>query len=396
MIACELGWLSRHDNQARQPPVKTARIAHPLHLQTLHDPRELLAAAGAWNALAVAGGSPFLTAEWLSAWWNAFGSGQFTCLLLRDDRGGLRAGVCCRRLRGRLSATANAHTGDWDAVAADDDARRILWRTVAGVGAGSLHLAAIRSPDSLDAACLAARQAGYSVVTATDARSPYLELPTLWGELLASVSHNLRSQLGRRRRALEQAGQLRFRTTTGEERLDLDLEAFLQLEASGWKTRAGTAILSDPRTERLYREFARGAARAGWLRLHLLELDGVPIAGDFGCAFAGGTFLLKTAFDEQYGRMSPGLVLRGEVLRTAIEEGSGFYDFLGGPDGYKLRWATDVRPRLAMRAYRGPRRPLVVYHAGVRPLLKASVSRLRALRAEIGRRRGQDGRRQAS
>jgi CelD/BcsL family acetyltransferase involved in cellulose biosynthesis len=202
------------------------------------------------------------------------------------------------------------------------------------------------------------------------------------------VSRNLRSQLGRRRRALEREGRLRFRTSTGGgEELERDLAAFLRVEGSGWKSGSGTAIRSDSRTERLYTDFARAAAAAGWLRLQLLELDGVPVAADLNCRFAGGTFLLKTGFDERYRQFSPGLVLRGEVLRAAIQEGAGFYDFLGGPDAYKLRWTAELRPRVAVRAYQGAWRPLATYQARLRPLLKAGVLRARALRGELARRR---------
>ncbi len=349
--------------------------------------------SGDWNPLAELAGSPFLTAEWLTAWWGAFGSGRLTWLLLRDRHGSLRAGACCRQLTGgRLAAAANEHTGDWDAVATDEQAREALWRAAAGLGAGAVDLAAIRSRPSRQQAAEALAGAGYRTVEVTGVRSPYLELPGSWEELLASVSRNLRSQLGRRRRALEREGRLRFRTTAADpEELERDLVAFLRVEGSGWKSGSGTAILSDLRTERLYTDFARAAAAAGWLRLHLLELDGVPVAADLNCRFAGGTFLLKTGFDERYGQFSPGLVLRGEVLRAAILEGSTFYDFLGGPDGYKLRWTAALRPRAAVRAYRGAWRPMATYQARLRPLLKAGVGRARKLRGDLARRRERRG-----
>jgi hypothetical protein len=49
-------------------------------------------------------------------------------------------------------------------------------------------------------------------------------------------------------------------------------------EAFGWKGRGGTAILSDPRAEQFFREFAEAAAGRGWLRTNSLELDGKLIA----------------------------------------------------------------------------------------------------------------------
>ena len=170
---------------------------------------------------------------------------------------------------------------------------------------------------------------------------------------MASRSPNFRSQWGRKRRALERTGAARFRVITGGSSLERDLDAFFSVEGSGWKARNATAILSDPSAERLYRTFAREAAGRGFLRLYLLEVDGEVVAGDLGCSFGGVGFLLKTGFAESHSRLSPGLVLRGEALRASIEEGLVGYDFLGGPDAYKLRWTDQLRPRERLTAYGG-------------------------------------------
>ncbi len=342
----------------------------------LRDPRSLLAISGQWNALAVRGESPYLSAEWLASWWSAVGPGTF-CLLLRREDGSLLAGACCQRKGRQLRAAADVHTGDWDVVAADDEARKSMWRQIVHHDVGRLHLAALRDdPSSVGIAREVLEHEGFGVLVLEDELSPYLELPRSWNELLASASRNLRSQLSRRRRALEREGSLVFRTTSGGEHLERDLQAFFRLEASGWKGRSRTAILSDEKTEHLYGNFAREAARGGWLRLHLLELNGFPIAGDLACHFAGGGFLIKTGFDERYASLSPGLVLRAEALRASIEEGARFYDFLGGPDEYKLRWASHLRPRLVMEAYRGAWKAFLLYRTRLRPALKAVRDRI--------------------
>jgi hypothetical protein len=65
---------------------------------------------------------------------------------------------------------------------------------------------------------------------------------------------------------LEKRGELVFRTTTSTDGLERDYDRFLRLEASGWKGLAGTAIDQDPRADRLFRNFAAGAVREGWLQ----------------------------------------------------------------------------------------------------------------------------------
>jgi CelD/BcsL family acetyltransferase involved in cellulose biosynthesis len=307
--------------------------------------------------------------EWLSAWWDAFGDGEPAVFTI--ETGELRAAALLARNGTRLTAPANDHSGDWDALAADDDAREAVWRRVAGIEAPALVLPAMHEAVADRVARQVLRPAGYRVVAEHGPDSPYLELPGTYDELLAAKSRNFRSQLGRRRRGLEREGELVFRTTTGGDDLERDLDAVFRVEAAGWKSDEGTAILSDARAERLYREFAKVASERGWLRLHLLELDGQAIAADYSCVFAGGEFLLKTGFDEEWARLSPGLVLRGEVLRQAIEAGLGYYDFLGGPDHYKMRWTEELRPRVTLRAFRGARGVApFLYRSRIRPALK--------------------------
>jgi CelD/BcsL family acetyltransferase involved in cellulose biosynthesis len=337
---------------------------------------ELGQLAPSWNRLAHHVGSIFCTHEWLTCWWRAYGHGEPRWLVLDDGHGLLRAGALMfSPARSQLSSASNIHSGSWDAVAADEDSLAELWAGVAQEGLGRMRIAGMleEGPGARIAAAQLER-AGYSTTTVPGQRSPWLDLPGSWEELLASVSGGLRSQVQRRRRKLERQGDLSFRTVTGGVELEQALESFLTVEASGWKTRSRTAVISQPATERLYREFAPIAAEQGWLRLYLLELDGRLIAADYGCAYAGQGMLLKTGFDEDYARFSPGLVLRAEVLRASIEEGLDGYDFLGQPETYKTRWASRLRPRVTILAYRGAWRPAYFYRTKVRGLLKSARS----------------------
>ena len=292
---------------------------------------------------------------------------------LHGADGSLRAAATLQEAPlGGLAATANDHSGDWDAVAEDDAAREELWDAIGGLDVRYVTLRHLRADErSLRTAQRALSRDGFRLHAAPGNRSPYIELPDAFDELMAGYSRNFRSQLGRRRRQLEREGALSFRVTTGGPSLEADLDALFRVEASGWKAREGSAILRDSRSEQLYREFAQAMAEQGRLRLYLLELDGTPIAGDLGCAMGDTGFLVKTGFDEAWGKLSPGLVLRGEVLRASIEEGVRGYDFLGPDDPYKLRWTDTVRPRVTLRGFRGAAAlPGMAWHSAVRPALK--------------------------
>jgi CelD/BcsL family acetyltransferase involved in cellulose biosynthesis len=335
-----------------------------------------------WDALAEADApSPYTTHAWLSAYLAAFGDGdRVVCPAIHAADGALLAAACLLTdgLGGLVAAT-NDHSGDWGTVAADDAARRELWSALAGRHSRWLVLShLVTSGPCLPVARAALSAEGYRIVPALGNRSPYLVLPATFDELLMTGSRNLRSQVARRGRQLEREGRLELRTETGGDRLDRDLAAFFEVEASGWKARRGTAIRDSGATEDVYRRFAHNAAARGWLRLHLLELDGRLVAGDLGCAIGGIGFLVKTGFDEDLARLSPGLVLRARVLAASIDEGLRGYDFLGPDDAYKLRWTSTVRPRVTLRAFRGPAAvPATVWWRGMRPALKRASARVR-------------------
>lgn len=339
-------------------------------VETLDSPEELAAVAESWDVLAEANPTPFATCDWLVAWWQ-YATRATQCVLLREPGGTICAGALVqhRPLRG-VRGAADVHSGDWGVVAAGEHERDAVWRQLTELAhpVGRLLLPALDEP-AVTAVRSALEPSGFHFVELGRLDSPAVGLPASYDDLLAGASRNLRSQLGRARRAMERLGTLTVRTAGPQRPLADDIERFLRLEASGWKGQEGTAILGSPRTARLYRDFAAAAFANGRLRLLLLELDGALVAADLSYRIGPRTALVKTTYDERYASLRPGLVLRGEALRAAVEEGSTEYDFLGGPDAYKLRWAGELRPRRQLLAVRGPWRVEAAYREELRPRL---------------------------
>jgi hypothetical protein len=315
---------------------------------------KLTAHREAWDSFAALLPSPFLTHAWLISSTQAVAGGLPLCATLCDSDGKLLAGSLLRRIPGGLASAGDG--ADWDVVAVNEHARLALWEELARLAPKRLHLAQMRvgSPET-EIACSALRSAGYGVLPSVREEScPYVVLPRNFDELLASRSRNARQQVRSRRRDLHRAGKVRFRTTSDGTEVERDFDAFVRLEASGWKGREGTAITSHPGASSFYHAFVRRAAECGWLRLHLLELNGILIAGSLVVAFGGEGFFIKTAFDESYAQLAPGAVLMAEMLRAACEEGLRGMDLLGRADQYKMRWTESTRPRQHLRVYRGP------------------------------------------
>lgn len=130
----------------------------------------------------------------------------------------------------------------------------------------------------------------------------------------ASMSGKKRKELRRQQNRLAEHGALSFERERDDFGLGEWTEAFLQLEAAGWKGKAGSALGLADETTKLFRAALAGAAERGRLERLTLTLDGKPIAmlATFLCA--PGAFSFKTAFDEAYAKFSPGVLLQCENL----------------------------------------------------------------------------------
>ena len=124
-----------------------------------------------------------------------------------------------------------------------------------------------------------------------------------------ALGRKKRRELARQRRRLEEHGTLELTVLTEPEAVADGLEAFLRLEAAGWKGRAGTATLQRADRAAFLRRAVAGMAAAGEARLYRLDLNGRPLAT--GIAFTAGprAWFWKITYDEAFARSSPGVHL---------------------------------------------------------------------------------------
>jgi hypothetical protein len=133
--------------------------------------------------------------------------------------------------------------------------------------------------------------------------------------LCAALSAKHRKMIRRQERQLSEIGRLEYDALTQDGDVAVWIEEFLRLEASGWKGRESSAIASNEPDQSYFRSIAREAFRRGRLSMQALRLDGRPIA--YKCDFPAGRglFTFRIAFDENYARNSPGMLLEIENVR---------------------------------------------------------------------------------
>ncbi|MBF9150668.1 GNAT family N-acetyltransferase [Novosphingobium sp. 1Y9A] len=141
-----------------------------------------------------------------------------------------------------------------------------------------------------------------------------------------------RKELRRQHSRLAEQGQLevvRYRDATA---LDAWIEAFLALEKRGWKGTSNSAMACAPETEALFRNALEGAAALGRLERLSLTIDRRPIAMLANFLTPPGSFSYKTAFDEDFARYSPGVLLQRENLALLSRPEITWCDSCAAPD----------------------------------------------------------------
>lgn len=130
-------------------------------------------------------------------------------------------------------------------------------------------------------------------------------------------SHHFR-ELRRLKRRLEAQAPLVHRIAEEPDDVRLGVEAFLSLEAAGWKGRSGTAMAIDRFRAAFAREAINGLAEQGLARVHTLTLGDKVIAALVVFVERGVAYTWKTAYDESYGSFSPGTLLMIEVTKAHL------------------------------------------------------------------------------
>ncbi len=284
------------------------------------------------------------------------------------------------RRRRSLRSPTNWHTPLFGLLAEDQPAASALSQFLFEQRPSSAHLAFLDSsgPD-IGTLRSAAAAAGYRTLERVFLRSPYVRIEGPWEVYQSTLSRNLRGDVARRKRRLEETGSVAIDVTDGADSLESRLDEGLAIEGSGWKQDGGTAVVSEPGTLRFYRSVATWAAERGYLRLAFLRLDGQAIAFLFDFETGGAHYYIKGGYDPAFSRFSPAKLLLHGMVERAFALGLERFEFLGSDDPYKLQLANATRVLEVFDAFSQSPAGLVAYAetAYARPLARRVLRRER-------------------
>jgi CelD/BcsL family acetyltransferase involved in cellulose biosynthesis len=224
-----------------------------------------------------------------------------------------------------------------------------------------------------------AKSAGCEVVVRQIGQSPFFWLDDFEREL----DGRFRRDVARRIRKLGRVSLERL-TDYDSEALD---EAF-EIEASGWKRDAGTAIVCNPRLRRFYHAVARHFAGQRQLALSFLRVDDRRVAVHIAAEDGETYYMMKAGYSPEMAGFAVGHVLVHVVAVDARERGLRRFDFLGRESEWKRRWTHMGLPQAEVRIYRNSVAGRIGYAVTerLRPIAGRMVRAVRAPTKDLGSR----------
>ncbi len=293
---------------------------------------------------------PFYDPAWHLLWWKHLGSGVLhICEVRRPDGGLLAVAPFVLNEEGLLRLTGGEDLSDYLDIAAEEGGHRAAWEALLA------HLEGPGAPDWRELLLRGLPVGSPTLEVLAGARAeredvcPVIHLPGSWEDYLGMLNTREERDLRRKIRKARREPGLEIRRTRSPDRLEEDLETFIQLHALSHPEKAN--FWNEARGA-FFREMAHEAFRLGWLDLSILRVDGHPAAANFAFDHGGRVYLYNSGYDPNERALSAGIVLLAHNIEEAIQAGRAAFDLLRGDEPYKYRFGAEDEPIWRLRLAR--------------------------------------------
>lgn len=148
----------------------------------------------------------------------------------------------------------------------------------------------------------------------------WLHKPFTFDDFLNGLSSKVRRNYRRALRRLGDLGDVQFHFHRRCENVTTIIGDFLALERSGWKGMDGGAMATEASDSEFLYQIARNINAHEGLHYIELRLDGRLIAISLAHTQGPALFAFKLAYDEEFTRLSPGVLVAIETIRRFIAD----------------------------------------------------------------------------
>ncbi len=187
----------------------------------------------------------------------------------------------------------------------------------------------------------------HAVTVAIDLRDDF---NTYWSNRPAKLKQNI----ARVQRNLKQNGvRWRFETVESPEEVRDAVDRYGDLESRGWKFQAGTAVNSANAQGQFYRDILGGFAEKGKGVVYELYFEDFLVSSQLAIGNDELIITLKTTYDEEFSKYSPGKLLDYLTLRHEFELGRfSKVEFCTNATRELIWWGTQGRSVCHITVYR--------------------------------------------
>jgi peptidoglycan/xylan/chitin deacetylase (PgdA/CDA1 family)/CelD/BcsL family acetyltransferase involved in cellulose biosynthesis len=326
---------------------------------------DLIPLRAEWDRLVCQSGSRtiFLTWEWMTAWWSAYGTpDQLRILTLFDNEGVLRGIAPLReqsvRQYGRpVRALSFVGDGSIGSALNDSDyldfivepgyekqAMETIEKHCAGSFPGRVLLLNEIPDTSPNLGHLRELAASHGTAwKESDVPCATVRLPENWEDYLRTLQSRFRTKVRSTLRNLEGRPEVRMQFCTEASQLDRLLPVLFDLHQRRWAREGKPGVFAWDRKRDFYFTLSRKLLERRWLRFSWLEWNDRILACQYGFEYGGTYFQLQEGYEPDAEHWNPGVGLRAWTIREFLKEGLKEYDFMGGVSRHKTDWGAQVK-----------------------------------------------------
>lgn len=298
---------------------------------------------------------PFLRFEYLQAWWQHRGGGEWPLdaqlALLFGHKDGVLAGIApCfiaeHEGEKHLLLLGCIEISDYlDLISEEADRADFVKSMIAYVESSPPGLGKLGAIDLYNVLEDSPTIRAFEELDPSKSRlkieqlqhSPYIKLTGNWEAYLASLDSKQRHEIRRKmRRAAEAEIPAEVYFSANIEKLEADMDIFLGLMAQDEDKRA---FLTPAMREQL-KAIMRAGFSMSCLQLVFLKIGDEFAAGYLNADYLDRIWVYNSGLDTRFMSYSPGWVLLGHLLKWANENGRDEFDFMRGDEDYKYKFGA--------------------------------------------------------
>jgi CelD/BcsL family acetyltransferase involved in cellulose biosynthesis len=339
----------------------------------------------AWNRLAFQMDRPevFFTHQWALAVSRAFSESLAPLTVLAYESGRLVGVAAMATNRGARDAVVflTASTADYCDVVSQPEARgAVLTAVLAALDSRGVRNVTLANVPADSQTLTAIQRAASSRRFHLHRRHGYdCGIISLDNQEHRQAVLQMVERKGREKRALKRLGQL---GSVGivhliGEQAEIALQLIVSAQISRFLATNRVSPLVQQSRRMFLEELGRLLSPTGWLKVSQLEVNGKPIAWNYGFRFLDSWFWYLPTFQVQYEELSPGSCLLRLLIEESCADSSVRRLDLGlGDEAYKQRFSNAISPTCYLQLSKSPLRH--VKNTG-REWLAASVGRFPAV-----------------